>query len=277
MEHCSSTVCKLTCDRHRHLLNDLHQLLPHTRKDSKLDTKSSNNYNATLNALADLHACNYVFLLEARKRGQDLYLWLARAPNGPTIKFSVSNVHTMGELSFGGNCLKGGRGIVVFDKSFEDGFHQGAEFKPLVREMLAGVFCVPAKGVRGMKPFIDRVIGVYGLDGKIWIRVYEIREAEKKKGEGERDASDVSLVEIGPRFVLTPIVVLEGSFSGPVLFENKEYVSANQLRSEARIRRAGKYARRRGEVEERVVKKGSLGLANSRKKQTELDNSFLFG
>lgn len=268
----------LTVRRHRHLLNDLHQLLPHTRKDSKLDTKSSNQYNATLNALADLHACNYVFLLEARKHGQDLYLWLARAPNGPTIKFSVSNVHTMGELGFGGNCLKGGRGVIVFDKSFDDGFEKGAEYKSLVREMLAGVFCVPAKGVRGMKPFIDRIIGVFGLDGKIWIRVYEIREAESKQADGGKDGPDLSLVEVGPRFVLTPIVVLEGSFSGPVLFENKEFVSANQLRSEARIRRAGKYARRRGEAEERVVKKGSLGLAGtSKKRRAELDNSVLFG
>jgi ribosome biogenesis protein BRX1 len=183
----------------------------------------------------------------------------------------------MGELGFGGNCLKGGRGVVVFDKSFEDGFEKGAEFRPLVRELLAGVFCVPAKGVRGMKPFIDRIIGVFGLDGKIWIRVYEIRESEKKQGESAKDASDVSLVEIGPRFVLTPIVVVEGSFSGPVLFENKEFVSSNQLRSEARVRRAGKYARRRGEAEERVVKKGSLGLTNSKKEKTELDNSLLFG
>ena len=26
--------------RHRHLLNDLHSLLPHSRKDAKLDTKT---------------------------------------------------------------------------------------------------------------------------------------------------------------------------------------------------------------------------------------------
>jgi ribosome biogenesis protein BRX1 len=183
----------------------------------------------------------------------------------------------MGELGFGGNCLKGGRGIVVFDKSFEDGFEKGAEFKPLVREMLAGVFCVPARGVRGMKPFIDRIIGVFSLDGKIWIRVYEIREAEKRQKEAGKDATETSLVEIGPRFVLTPIVVLEGSFSGPVLFENKEFVSPNQLRAEARFRRAGKYARQRGEADERVIKKASLGLANTKKKTTELDNSLLFG
>jgi len=173
--------------------------------------------------------------------------------------------------------LKGGRGVVVFDKSFEDGFEKGAEYKSLVREMLSGVFCVPAKGVRGMKPFIDRIIGVFGLDGKIWVRAYEIREAEKKQTEVAKDGTDISLVEVGPRFVLTPIVVLEGSFSGPVLFENKEFVSANQVRSEARIRRAGKYARRRGEAEERVVKKGALGLAGEgKKRRTELDNSVLF-
>ena len=267
----------LTQRRHRHLLNDLHLLLPHTRKDSKLDSKSSNNYNTTLNELADLHTCNYVFLLEARKRGQDLYLWLAKAPNGPTIKFSVSNVHTMGELGFGGNCLRGGRGIVMFDKSFEEGIDASCEYKSLVREMLAAVFCVPAKGVRGMKPFIDRVIGVYGLDGKIWVRSYEVREGEDGKNVAEKDGDDVSLVEIGPRFVLTPIVVLEGSFSGPVLFENKEFVSANQVRSATWMQKAQKYGRRRDEAEGRLVKKGSLGLSHgSMKRKAALDNAVLF-
>ncbi len=118
--------------RHRHLLNDLSSLLPHTYKDTKLDTKSSNRYNVALNALADLHSCNYIFFLEARKRGQDLYLWLAGAPNGPTVKFSVSNIHTMAELDFGGNCLRGGRGIVVFDKSFDENM-EGFEHKTLIR------------------------------------------------------------------------------------------------------------------------------------------------
>ena len=271
------TIHTLTLNRHRHLLNDLHLLLPHTRKDSKLDNKSSNNYNTTLNALADLHACNYVFLLEARKRGQDLYLWLAKVPNGPTIKFSVSNVHTMGELGFGGNCLRGGRGIVVFDKSFEEGIDVSSQYKSLVREMLAGVFCVPAKGVRGMKPFIDRVIGVYNLDGKIWLRCYEVREGEDGKIVAEKDSDATSLLEIGPRFVLTPIVILEGSFSGPVLFENKEFVSANQVRSATRMEKAKRYGRRRDEAEGRLVKKGSLGLSHgSMKRKAALDNAVLF-
>ncbi|ERF69259.1 hypothetical protein EPUS_09076 [Endocarpon pusillum Z07020] len=264
--------------RHRHLLADLNSLLPHTYKDTKLDTKSSNNYNSALNALAELHSCNYIFFLEARKHGQDLYLWLAKAPNGPTVKFSVSNVHTMGELGFGGNCLKGGRGVVVFDKSFEDAeFSGGQEHKGLVREILRGVFCVPQRGVRGKKPFVDRITGVFGLDGKIWIRVYEIREVGKESEGGDRSSTDVSLVEIGPRFVLTPIVILEGSFGGPVIYDNKEFVSPNQVRSEVRLKKAGRHIRRTDDKKERVVKRGALGLdSRGRRKQNPLDNHVLF-
>lgn len=185
----------------------------------------------------------------------------------------------MGELDFGGNCLKGGRGVVVFDKSFEDGL-QGNEHKTLIREMLKGVFCVPSKGIRGMKPFVDRIIGVYGLDGKIWIRVYEIRETDKSENSDlpKGNTTDVTLIEIGPRMVLTPIIILEGSFGGPVIYENKEYVSANQLRSEARVRKASKYANRRDGLEERVIKKKSLGLeSGAKRKRSILDDDALFG
>jgi hypothetical protein len=54
--------------RHRHLLNDLHSLMPHSRKDAKLDTKTK---LYQLNELADLYNCNNVFFFEARK-GKDL-------------------------------------------------------------------------------------------------------------------------------------------------------------------------------------------------------------
>lgn len=257
---------------------DLQTLLPHAHKDTKLDTKSNNNYNSALNALADLNSCNYIFFFEGRKHGQDLYLWLAKAPNGPTIKFGVSNVHTMGELGFGGNCLKGGRGIVVFDKSFEEQA-AGGEYNGLIREMLRGVFCVPSKGVRGMKPFVDRVVGIYGLDGKIWIRVYEIREGDKtsEQNADKLPDSDISLVEVGPRLVLTPIVILEGSFGGPVIYENKQYVSPNLIRREARLGHATKYAKRRTGVEERTVKRKSLGIEHGARKPSSLDDATLFG
>lgn len=73
--------------RHRHLLIDLVSMLPHSRKDAKLDTKKRLH---ELNEIADLYNCNGVLFLEARKR-QDLYLWLSRAPNGPCVKFHVHN------------------------------------------------------------------------------------------------------------------------------------------------------------------------------------------
>jgi len=52
--------------RHRHLLNDLASLLPHSRKDAKLDTKSK---LYQLNELAELYNCNNVFFFEA---GRDI-------------------------------------------------------------------------------------------------------------------------------------------------------------------------------------------------------------
>ncbi|KAJ5167693.1 Ribosome biogenesis protein BRX1 [Penicillium canariense] len=281
--------------RHRHLMADLCALLPHTHKETKLDTKKNAGYNLLLNSLADLHSCNMIFFLEARKNGQDLYLWLSRPPNGPTIKFHLNNLHTMAELGagFAGNCLKGGRGVVVFDRSFDeqgpDMSVAGTEYRGLVREMLRGIFCVPKRGVKGMKPFVDRIIGVFGVDGKIWIRVYEIRESESgtKKKDGKETATpapmgpdglpEVSLVEIGPRFVLTPIVILEGSFGGPVIYENKEYVSPNQVRSELRMGKAGRYAQRREVQTDRMAKRTDLGLSdNSSRRPDAMETRKLF-
>ena len=37
----------------------------------------------------------------------------------------------------------------------------------------------------------------------------------------------LGLVEVGPRVTLNPIKMLEGSFSGPVLYSNPDYVSPN--------------------------------------------------
>jgi ribosome biogenesis protein BRX1 len=205
----------------------------------------------------------------------------------------------MGEMGtgFAGNCLKGGRGIVVFDRSFDDKGpdmgkgKNGTEYRGLIREMLRNVFCVPKRGVRGMKPFVDRIIGIFGVDGKIWIRVYEIRESQGAKGKkaaGDEEAGkkvvkskdglpDVSLVEVGPRLVLTPIVILEGSFGGPVIYENKEYVSPNQVRREVRQQRANRNAQRQDMQTDLVTKKFTLGLGEEGKKRDALDTREVFG
>lgn len=166
--------------------------------------------------------------------------------------------------------MKGGRGIVVFDSSFED---SEQEHKSLIREMLRGLLCVPARGVRGMKPFVDRTIAVYWLDGKIWIRVYEIREANKEKKEGQKEKTEVSLIEVGPRFVLTPVLILEGSFGGAVIYKNAQYVSGNQVRSEKR-RKADMYSRRRNENDQRGLKKKILAVGRQERVDGNLAGVF---
>jgi ribosome biogenesis protein BRX1 len=188
---------------------------------------------------------------EARK-GKDLYIWLSKPPNGPTLKMHCQNVHTMEELNFTGNCLRGSRPILSFDKTFEESAHLR-----VVKELLTHSFGVPQSS-RKVKPFVDHVMGFTVAGGRVWIRCYQIAETEsgkKKSADGAEDDGDeekagsaakpsttlpsskakpgetaISLVEIGPRLVLTPIVILEGSFGGPVIYENKEFISPNQVR-----------------------------------------------
>lgn len=171
----------------------------------------------------------------------------------------------MTELHFSGNCLKGSRPILSFDESFDSAPHW-----QLLREMFTQVFGVP-KGARKSKPFIDHVVSFTIADGKVWWRCYQVVESEpskKKEGEEEKEEKEVkkikkgdtelSLVEIGPRMVLTPIVILEGCFGGPVIYENKEFVSPNQVRSEMKKRKSGKYAERVAERVQREVKMKEL-------------------
>ena len=53
-------------------------------------------------------------------------------------------------------------------------------------------------------------------------------------GKGERD----SLVEIGPRFALTPIRILSGSFKGETLYNSETYKSPNLKRRELKLEKA---------------------------------------
>jgi ribosome biogenesis protein BRX1 len=134
--------------RMRHLMSDLEALLPHVKKgnamllsrtlflisflllESKLDSK---NHLSLLPELADLHNCNNALYFEAR-RHEDLYMWASKTPNGPSIKLHVQNIHTMDELKMTGNCLKGSRGILSFDKGFDE-----TEWGKLTKELFTHV------------------------------------------------------------------------------------------------------------------------------------------
>ena len=179
--------------------------------------------------------------------------------------------------------------MLSFDSTFTSAPHL-----LVIKELLAHTFGVP-QGARKTKPFVDHVMGFTIADGKIWIRCFQISETVVSKRDTARenrvDASAVtskaskkpgdtkiSLVEIGPRFVLTPIVILEGSFGGPVIYENKEFVSPNQIRSDPRLGKAGRYNKRSEQGLESRNKKGELGLRTGVgvKEVDKMDEQVLF-
>ena len=57
------------------------------------------------------------------------------------------------------------------------------------------------------------------------VRNYQIVE------KSDKDSNDIQLVEIGPRFVLIPIRIFDGSLGGPTLYQNSSYTSPNEERA----------------------------------------------
>ncbi|WFD00800.1 Ribosome biogenesis protein brx1 [Malassezia yamatoensis] len=238
--------------RMRHLVNDIEALLPHAKKDSKLDSKSD---LSILNELAELNNCNNCMYFECR-RHEDLYLWLSKTPNGPSAKLQVQNLHTMDELKMTGNCLKGSRHILSFDAGFDANPHW-----KVMKELLTQMFAVP-RTARRSKPFVDHILTFSILDNKIWFRNFQIIEKDpganaaaealaetsgssgKSKYASKKQSLEPTLVEIGPRMVMTPIRIFEGSFGGPTLFDNPEYISPAALRRATKHQKGTAYTDR---------------------------------
>lgn len=101
---------------------------------------------------------------------------------------------------------------------------------------------------RRLKPFVDHILLFSLLDNRVWFRNYQIIEKDPLHPSGPPQHS---LVEIGPRFVLTPIRIFEGSFGGPTLFANPEFVSPAAMRASVKRERAGKYKARKEGDEQR--------------------------
>lgn len=91
----------------------------------------------------------------------------------------------MDELKLTGNCLKGSRGLLSFDKSFDD-----TEWGRLCKEVFTHVRAVCVKSARLVfnvvqifgvppqarkaKPFIDHILTFSLLDDKIWFRNFQV-------------------------------------------------------------------------------------------------------
>jgi ribosome biogenesis protein BRX1 len=207
---------------------DFRALLPHSKKDSKIDSK---DLTTIANDMCELQGCNKLILFET-KRKQDLYIHMSNFPSGPSVKFLAVNIHTMLELNFSGNHLKvslffscfcknglffcettlnlfsnqffkGSRPIISFDAGFDKG---GEPHWVLMKDLLMQIFATPKHHKRS-KPFVDHVICFSRLDDSIWMRNYQISSSSSDREQ----QVEPQLVEVGPRVTLTPVRIFEGS------------------------------------------------------------------
>ena len=213
-------------------------MIPHHRKDNKLDSKGDIR---VVNEIAEMKSCNYCLYLECRKR-KDLYMYIGGTPHGPSIKFQVTNIHTMDELKLTGNCMLGSRPLLNFDMKFDSSPHW-----KIMKEIFIQTFGTP-KGHPKSKPFVDRIMSFFILKNNIWVRNFQIIEKttgstlddddtiNKKDKKGEQN-----LIEIGPRFVLIPIRIFNGSLGGATLYQNQSYITPNNERAALKKEQGSKY------------------------------------
>ncbi|XP_063216960.1 ribosome biogenesis protein BRX1 homolog [Bacillus rossius redtenbacheri] len=216
-------ACRGISHRDRHLMEDLRTLMPHSKPENKMERRDN---LFVVNEMCEMKNCNKCLLLEGRRQ-QDLYMWVASVPHGPSAKFLVENVYTMAELKLTGNCLKGSRPLLSFDDSFKSPEPHYA----LLKELFTQVFGTPNHHPKS-QPFIDHVMTFTILDNRIWFRNFQIL------------SEDGALSEIGPRLVLNPIKIFDGSFGGQTLWENPFYVSPTKYRQQLTKAAAGKYVNR---------------------------------
>ncbi|XP_055845664.1 ribosome biogenesis protein BRX1 homolog [Episyrphus balteatus] len=213
--------------RDRHLMGDIKTLMPHHRPESKMERAKT---LSLVNEMCEMKHCNRAILFEGRRK-RDLYMWLSNVPKGPSAKFLVENIHTMGELKMTGNCLRGSRPLLSFDQKFDTIPHLS-----LLKELLIQTFGVPNHHPKS-QPFVDHVFTFTFLDNRIWFRNFQIL------------SEDGGLAEVGPRFVMNPVKIFEGSFTGNAIWENPDYVSPSKQRQSLKKASSDKYVNR---VEQKV-------------------------
>lgn len=217
--------------KERHLLNDLTNIMAHGRPHPKLEAR--NDVGTQIQDLCALHNCNGSVYLESRK-GDTGYLWFAQAPEGPSMKMQLFNVHTADELRMVGNCLKYSRPLLHFDAEFETVPHLR-----IARALLTSTFNIPRYHARS-KPFVDHILCFFVLEGKIYFRHYQILEGAAASAASSAAATSIvtsgsatgggssgrfGLTEIGPRFVLDPQVLLKGCVRGQVVWKSETAIA----------------------------------------------------
>lgn len=67
----------------RYLVKDIIGLIPNTKIESKLERKDTREI---INDICFERSCNNYLFFDCHKH-IDLFMWLAKSPNGPSIKF----------------------------------------------------------------------------------------------------------------------------------------------------------------------------------------------
>lgn len=218
-QKCLVVCSRNVSSRNRHFLGDLQNLMPHARPHPKIELRA--DISDRLQELSALHRCNSIMFMEARKR-ETAFLWLAQAPDGPSVKFELLNVHTAGELRMAGNALKFSRPLLHFDSEFDNTPHLR-----IIKSLLVQSFNTPLYHPKS-KPFVDHMLSFFHLDGRIWFRNYQIT-AEKR-------VLDTELMEVGPRFILNPVAIFDGCCRGSVLWKSSTVQAPSEKRRDKKVR-----------------------------------------
>ena len=245
--------------RYRHLMEDFKAMMPHSKSEPKFD---KNLDMKEINDICEMRSCNNAVYFEHHKSNY-CYMYLAGMPAGPTIKFQVYNAHTLAEMKLSGNCLKGSRPLLHFDTAFLD---QALPHLGLMKDMLKRVFGVPRNHPKS-KPFHDHVMCFYWIDGKVWVRHYQITPVSVPEFNDNPDYQ--TLTEIGPRFVLEPVLILDGSFSGAVIYKNTEFRTPAMLMRQMRIEKGEAGQQQALQSDERKVRK-----INAEMEEDHIDQMF---
>lgn len=218
----------------RHLLLDLRGLMPHSREHSKLGGGAQHHHiGRDLVELCSLHQCNSFMYLDPH-RSDVSYLWVGQAPAGPSVKLQVTNIHTADEIRMAGNCLKFSRALLHFDRAFETLPHLR-----VVKALLHMGFNTPRYHPKS-KPFIDRIMSFFWLDNHIWVRHYQIVYPSDSNTSNALKKDSTSLLEIGPRFTLEPVLIMNGCCQGNVLWRSQVARAPTEQRRDRKVRRVEK-------------------------------------
>ena len=244
--------------RYRHLMEDFKSMMPHSKSEPKFDK----NLDMTeINDICEMRSCNNAVYFEHHKSNY-CYMYFAGMPVGPTIKFQVYNAHTLAEMKLSGNCLKGSRPLLHFDTAFLD---ESLPHLGLMKDMFKRVFGVPRNHPKS-KPFHDHVMCFYWIDGKVWVRHYQITPVSADYSD---NPDYQALTEIGPRFVLEPVLILNGSFSGQVIYKNTEFQTPAMLMRQSRLEKGEAGLQQANQSEERKMRK-----QNAEIEQDHIDQMF---